>query len=437
MAHGRLKKGGVALIGACVLVLAGCGQAPPKPVLSAHSIKPDKPVSIYIPSWQNSFSPVNTWQNVAKSVEEGLEKNGVDQQEISVQEVGLEQEIQDVEKSRKGSIDVVFPAGEPEISRQQFGNLLSPLPSPALSKALSSAKASFVTTLPGLSSSISLPSMYEIGKMEASSLLAKIKNYRLTPITPFPLLILLPSVSSPQSQQDCHELFEGMWSELSSYFEQKLIYDPAWNGQNWQDLMVDVTTKEALQKNLKKVIDQARETENSYLSPLKETISPNLLPNIGAVIACNDFVATQIGGVLKNMGYQGTVADANTSLSQSNQQKVVNKQAPPSPSLSMGPEAQKEVAKALIKERKAQSWPILIGFGALSPALQNVVNAREWSTGLVNRSSLASAIAAACMKEEKDASPSAQSVEAITVDENNFKKVLIETGFVSPTQAGL
>ena len=41
------------------------------------------------------------------------------------------------------------------------------------------------------------------------------------------------------------------------------------------------------------------------------------------------------------------------------------------------------------------------------------------------------------MKEEKDASPSAQSVEATTVDENNFKKVLIETGFVSPTQAGL
>ena len=302
MAHGRLKKGGVALIGACVLVLAGCGQARPKPVLSAHSIKPDKPVSIYIPLWQNSFSPVNTWQNVAKSVEEGLEKNGVDQQQISVQEVGLEQEIQDVEKSGKGSIDVVFPAGEPEISRQQFGNLLSPLPSPALSKALSSSKASFVTTLPGFSSSISLPSMYEIGKMEASSLLAKIKNYRLTPITPFPLLILLPSVSSPQSRQDCHELFEGMWSQLSSYFERKLIYDPAWNGQNWQDLMVDVTTKEALQKNLKKVIDQARETENSYLSPLKETISPNLLPNIGAVIACNDFVATQIGGVLKNMG---------------------------------------------------------------------------------------------------------------------------------------
>ena len=437
MAHGRLKKGGVALIGACVLVLAGCGQARPKPALSAHSIKPDKPVSIYIPSWQNSFSPVNTWQNVAKSVEEGLEKNGVDQQQISVQEVGLEQEIRDVEKSGKGGIDVVFPAGEPEISRQQFGNLLSPLPSPALSKALSSSKASFVTTLPGFSSSISLPSMYEIGKMEASSLLAKIKNYRLTPITPFPLLILLPSVSSPQSRQDCHELFEGMWSQLSSYFERKLIYDPAWNGQNWQDLMVNVTTKEALQKNLKKVIDQARETENSYLSPLKETIPPNLLPNIGAVIACNDFVATQIGGVLKNMGYQGTVADADTALSQSNQQKEVKKQAPPSPPLSMGPEAQKEVAKALIKERKAQSWPILIGFGALSPALQNVVNAREWSTGLVNRSSLASAIAAACMKEEKGASPSPQSVEAITVDENNFKKVLIETGFVSPTQAGL
>ena len=76
-------------------------------------------------------------------------------------------------------------------------------------------------------------------------------------------------------------------------------------------------------------------------------------------------------------------------------------------------------------------------FHALLPALQNVVNAREWSTGLVNRSSLASEIAVACMKEEKDASPSAQSVEAITVDENNFKKVLIETGFVSPTQAGL
>ena len=429
---------GVALIGACVLVLAGCGQARPKPELSAHSIKPDKPVSIYIPSWQNSFSPVNTWQNVAKAVEKNLEKDGLEQQKISVEEVNLEQEIEDVQKSKAGEIDVVFPAGQTAASRQQFGNLLSPLPSAPLLKALSSSRASFVTTLPGSPSSISLPSMYEIGQMEASSLLGKIKNYPLTPITPFPLLILLPSLPSlPQSQQDCHEIFEGMWSKLSPYFEKKLIYDPAWNGGNWQDLMVDVTTKLTLQKDLKKIMDQAKETENSYLVPLKETIPPSLLPNIGAVLASNDFVASQIGGVLKNMGYQGTVADANTSLSDSTQQKAVKKQAPPAPSLAMGPQAQKEVAKALVKERKAQSWPILIGFGALSAALQNVVNAREWSTGLIDRAALASAVAAACMKEEKGALPSSQSVPAVTVDENNFKQVLIETGFVSPTQAGL
>lgn len=438
MTHGRLKKGGtVLLVGACVLFLAGCGQKKANLQASVRSAKLDKPVSIFIPSWQNSFSPVNTWQNVAKSVEESLEKEGLEQGEISVKEVDSSQEVQDVERAEPGSIAVVFPAKEPGIARRQFGNLLAPLPSSDLSNAISSSKASFVTTLSGVRGSVSLPTMYEIGQMEASSLLKKIKNYSLSALAPFPLLILLPfTPDSQQSRQDAHELFNGMWSRLSSYFEKKLIYDPAWDGKNWENLMVDVATPNALQKDLKKIIDQARIAENSYLSSLGESASPALLPNIGAVLASNDFVASQVGGMLKNMGYQGTVADAGTSLSVGKEQEA-KKQAPPAPSRSMGIEAQKLVAKALIKERKAQNWPILIGFGALLSSLQNVVNAREWSTGLVDRTALASAIADACLKEEKGGSPPPQSVPAVMVDENNFKQILIDTGFVSPDQAGL
>lgn len=439
MTRGRLKKSGVALlIVACALLLAGCGQKRSDSQVSVQPVKPDKPVSIFIPSWQNSFSPVNTWQTVAKSVEGSLEKSGVKREEISVKEVDLSQEVQAVKEAKQGTVSVLFPAKEPGISRMQFGNLISPLPSSALQNAISSSKASFVTTLSGTSGSISLPSMYEIGQMEASSLLKKIKNYHLSEITPFPLLIFLPfTPASEQSQEDCHELFNGMWSQLSSYFEKKLIYDPAWNGSNWKDLLVNVTTQSTLQAGIKKIIEQARVEENSYLSPLDEAIPSTLLPNIGAVIASNDFVASQVGGILKNMGYQGTVTDANTSLSVGGEQKVVKKQAPPAPSHLMGTESDKLVAEALIKERKAQSWPILIGYGALLPSLQNVVNAREWSTGFVDRSALASDIANACMKYEKGTSPSAQSVPAIIVDENNFKQTLIETGFVSPDQAGL
>ena len=421
------------------LALAGCGQPKAHVQLSAHSIKPDKPVSIFIPSWQNSFSPVNTWQSVAKAIKGSLEKDGLDPQEVSVEKVDLQQEIKAVKEAKKGTVEVVFPAQKPGLLRQQFGNLLSPLADPPLLEALSSAKSPFVTTLPGSSASIPLPSMYEIGKMEASSLLKKIKNYRLTPITPFPVLLLLPyQPSSPQSVEDCHELFEGMWSQLSPYFEKKLIYDPAWNGRNWQDLMVDAASGASLDEAVRNIMKQARETENSYLAPLDEEVSPALLANLGAVLASNDFVASQVGGILKNMGYQGTVADADTSLSEGGEQNIAKKQAPPAPAQPMGIEAKKEVARALVKEREAQSWPILIGFGALLPSLQNVVNAREWSTGFVDRSSLASAVSAACMEEEKGSSPSSlRAVPATTIDENNFKQALVETGFVSPTQAGL
>ncbi|MBR6439966.1 MAG: hypothetical protein IKS61_01450 [Aeriscardovia sp.] len=438
MAHGWLKKGGPVLIASCVLALAGCGQAKPVKPLSAHSIKPDKPVSILIPSWQNQFSPINSWQSVGKAIEADLEKDGMPEQSLSIDAVDSQGEAEALGKAKKGDIVVALPAEKAGAVRQEFGNLLSPSPDPSLSRALSSTRAAFVTTLPGAAVSVPLPSMYDVGRLEASSLLEKIKNYRLTSVTPFPVLILIPfDPSSPSSLQDGHELFEGMWSELSPYFEKRLVWDPAWDGQNWQDLLIDASSKASIEAAFKKVVSQAREKENVALSPLKTPPSRSLLPNIGAILASNDFVASQVGGVLKDLGYQGTVADADTSLSQGSSQESVAKEEPPAPAEDMGEKAKEEVAKALVKERKAQSWPILIGFGALSSSLSSVVNAREWSTGMVDRSSFASAVAASCMKEESGEKPFPKAVGAVAVDENNFKRILIETGLVSPTQAGL
>lgn len=438
MAHGWLKRGGSVLVASCVLALAGCGQAKALKPLSAHSIKPDRPVSILIPSWQNQFSPVNSWQNIGRAIEGALEKDGMPQQSLSVKAVNSQQEEEDLEKAKKGEIFVALPASEPGVVKQEFGNLLSPDSDPALASSLSSTRASFVTTLPGAKVTVPLPTMYEVGQLEASSLLQKIKNYRLTSVTPFPLLILLSwDPSSPSSLQDAHELFEGMWSELSGYFEKGLISDPAWNGQNWQDLLIDASSKASVEAAFKKVISEAKTKENEALSSLKEAPSHSLLPNIGAILASNDFVASQVGGVLKDMGYQGTVADADTSLSEGSSQESVAKQEPPAPASDMGEKAKEEVAKALLKERKAQSWPILIGFGVLSSSLSSVVNAREWSTGIVDRSDFASAVAASCMKEESGEKPAPKAVAATAVDENNFKRLLVETGMVSPTQAGL
>ena len=438
MAHGWLKKGGLVLTASCLLALAGCGQAKLVKPLSAHSIKPDKPVSILIPSWQNQFSPLDSWQNIGKAIEDALGKDGLSEQSLRLQAVNSQAELEALGKAKKGDIVVALPAEKAGTVRQEFGNLLSPEADASLSKALSSTRADFVTTLPGAAVSVPLPSMYDVGQLEASSLLEKIKNYRLTSVTPFPILLLIPyDPSSASSLQDGHELFEGMWSKLSPYFEKNLISDPAWNGQNWQDLLIDASSKASVEEGFKKVVSEAQTKENAALSPLKTPPSKSLLPNIGAILASNDFVASQVGGVLKDLGYQGTVADADTSLSQSNSQESVAKEEPPAPAENMGEKAKEEVAEALVKERKAQSWPILIGFGALSSSLSDVVNAREWSTGLVDRSAFASTVAASCMKEESGERPSPQAVAAVAVDENNFKRLLIEPGLVSPTQAGL
>ena len=138
MAHGWLKKGGSVLVASCVLALAGCGQAKAVKPLSAHSIKPDRPVSILIPSWQNQFSPVNSWQNIGKAIEGALEKDGMPQQSLSVKAVNSQQEEEDLEKAKKGEIFVALPASEPGVVKQEFGNLLSPDSDPALASSLSS-----------------------------------------------------------------------------------------------------------------------------------------------------------------------------------------------------------------------------------------------------------------------------------------------------------
>ena len=177
---------------------------------------------------------------------------------------------------------------------------------------------------------------------------------------------------------------------------------------------------------------------------------------VDGIIAMNDYVASSVIGQLSSLGYVGTSADINPSISISGivgniaGRKDLAKQPVPDP-IKAPEESDDDTGDDI--ERMNSRWPIVTGYGAYLDIIPRIVDGQQWMTALEDRVAISDDVARICAR--LDADESLDDLEGIgTTDINgskvptltepllavsagNLKETLIDPGYITLADAGL
>ena len=248
-------------------------------------------------------------------------------------------------------------------------------------------------------------------------------------------------------------VFKGIWSVLGPYFKDGKAVSPSGTltssstESDWISVTFDSAKSERVKSTLAERLGMDKGTSRHT--------------RIDGIISCNDYVAGYVSEELNDLGYTGSAADINPSITISGivdnitGKKDLKKQSVPDPAQapeSDGGDSDTEDTSDSLDEQNSQ-WPIITGYGAYVSSIPNIVNGKQWMTALENRKTLASDIAQTCVQlntsgklakltfissvamEDKKV-PTIQE-EALAVSASNLKKTLIEPGYISLAEAGL
>ncbi|BDR54623.1 hypothetical protein KIMH_07340 [Bombiscardovia apis] len=318
----------------------------------------------------------------------------------------------------------------------------------------------------------------QIGRMQAQQVVNKLELDKASKANPRYIEVLLPKEhSSDQTQDDNAEsihddfaqsAFKGIWQVLAPYFLDGRALSPSGllssksGEQDWETLTF------APGNNTSATSDEL----TRRLRYSKADASENGLPRVDGVIAMNDFIASGVVGALGDMGYTGSSADVNPEISISGivssmtGKKDVQRRPVPQPQSNSAdsdttadtePGAPSAEGKTgANSDNKAQTythWPIVTGYGAYTDTLPQIVDGRQWMTGIEDRQGLAHSLALSCQELNAGSSVKAQadvseselhgrkittlSKPLIAISASNLKSSLIDTGYVKPADAGL
>ncbi len=296
----------------------------------------------------------------------------------------------------------------------------------------------------------------QIGQLQANMLVSKLDLETASSSNPKAIEVLIP-YSSALSDSDmdlgkqfAKEAFKGIWKVLQPYYAQGKVYSPSsmLTGDSAEDDWTEVAFNTDEDIQVSQVIEQRL--------PVKKTEEGWVCTRIDGIIAMNDVSATQVTEQLANLGYSGSAADINPSITISGilgnivGNKDLKRQAVPDPAQF----ADDDTPSSSTTDRNNR-WPIVTGFGAYVDNLPQLVNGKQWMTGLEDREALANDIAETVLHINRDESLenidyiSKGSVDGITgkvriihenllaVSASNLKTTLIDTGYISMADAGL
>ncbi len=316
-------------------------------------------------------------------------------------------------------------------------------------------------TLAGYTPDVYVPMITaeQIGELQAQKLVEKLKLDTTSSDNPKYLEVLLPYDKDGDDDTDSNfaqSVFAGIWKILGPYFQEGKAISPSETltssstNDDWKNVAFDASDAENIKKTLAERLgmdkDQSKHTR------------------IDGIISCNDYVAGYVTDALESLGYTGSAADINPSITISGivdsitGKKDLKKKSVPDPI--KAPESQdsensssdSEANDDTLEERNAQ-WPIVTGYGAYVSSLPNIVDGSQWMTALENRRALAEDIAQVCVRLNTSRKVSEMDFmttsdvegtqvptvyeDALAVSASNLKKTLIEPGYVSLADAGL
>ena len=312
---------------------------------------------------------------------------------------------------------------------------------------------------------VSVSNAEQIGKLQAEELVSKLELDKATEDNPKSIEVLLPLASSDDADADAtvdaqnlfaEQAFKGIWSVLGPYFQDGSVISPSGllsatsTEDSWLSLVVPVT------QSGDATIGQDLAIRLSMLNDTSQHTA------IDGIIAMNDMAATGVMQELGDLGYTGSSADINPSISiQGIMQNITGRHdlsKSPVPDPVKKPEngsaggQQGDESDDAVEELNAR-WPIVTGFGAYLSNIPQIVNGRQWMTALEDRQGIAKDMAQVVTALNQSQSPddlsSLTQTEVdgtsvptlnkplIAVSAGNLKTALIDPGYITLAQAGL
>lgn len=323
----------------------------------------------------------------------------------------------------------------------------------------------------------------QIGRVQAQKLVTKLDLAKASKDNPKAVEVVIPYAADTKDGDDtadsgdddafAREAFAGIWQVLQPYFTQDKAYSPSGlltkdsSDSDWRDVTVDTTDE----KNIAEEIDKRL--------PTKKTSEGTSYTRIDGIIAMNDYLASVVTNELDTLGYTGSAADINPQITISGivgniaGRKDLQRDSVPDPAKAPEDDStngsgdangtENEDTDASDSTVSSQSgvdetnrrWPIVTGFGGYVGTLPQVVNGKQWMTGLENRVALASDTAEVAVKINRGESlgkltyvsrkkaPGAlkKSIvveeEPLAVSASNLKATLIDPGYITMADAGL
>lgn len=401
---------------------------------------------------------------------------------------------------------VVAPMTSPDSITRQYGDYISKsLDTDARDKASARLVSSLrlaagagmhlvllANQVPGIQPDlfVQLSDARAIGQMQADKLASKLELDKASKNNPCRIEILLPNRTAETSSSDASsadkdaeasqaqqgrqeeqdaqssfpaQAFAGIWQVLGPYFRDGRAVSPSGRLQadstekDWQTVAFDPGK-------------DASATGKELATRLAMSDGTKTRTEVDGILAMNDFIVSGVVSELGDLGYRGTSADVNPEISISgivgsmagrqdlHRQRVPKPAQDPATRNQTGSDADSSQQTTGKTQETTPSddhaaWPIISGYGAYVDNIPQIVDGRQWMTGLEDRLGLAADIAKACIGLNSQGKvPAMNTIQTINqngkqvrrlsrplvaVSASNLKATLIDTGYIKPADAGL
>ena len=308
-------------------------------------------------------------------------------------------------------------------------------------------------TLQGYAPDVYVPmtTAEQIGERQAKELVNKLELDKASSDAPKQIEVLLPydAADGHDAKTDtsfAQNMFKGIWKVLEPYFKDGKAASPSetltasTTKDDWRSVAFDSSKAEQIKSVLAERLDADKDDSHPV--------------HLDGVISCNDYVAKNIADELDKLGYTGSSADINPSISISGivdsitGKKDLKRQAVPGPAKTSSSDDDSDS-----DNKENAKWPIITGYGAYISSMPNIVNGKQWMTAMENRKALADDIAQTCVRLNtsgklsklgfiRSATVEGKKIttiheETLAISADNLKKTLIEPGYISLADAGL
>ena len=469
-------------------------------------------VAIFTPSdgiTLSQHTPINKWAALVPELKAALAKEHLPNKHIDAYTSGnLEDQSKELQdylvnrlserkagKTSEPTTLVVAPMTSPDSITRQYGDYIShSLDADAKDKARARLVSSLrlaagagmhvvllANQVPGIQPDlfVQLSDARAIGQMQADKLASKLELDKASKDNPCRIEILLPnrtadasSAASPadkgvetvQAEQNSFpaQAFAGIWEVLGPYFKDGRATSPSGllkadsTEKDWQAIAFDPGK-------------DASATGKELATRLAMNDDAKTHTEVDGILAMNDFIVSGVVSELGDLGYRGSSADVNPEISISGivgsmvGRQDLHRQRVPKPAQS--PTAQNPTGSPADPSQGTSrtqdstpsddhaAWPVISGYGAYVDNIPQIVDGRQWMTGLEDRLGLAADIAKACVGLNSQGKvPAMDTIQTVNQDSkqlrrlsrplvavsaSNLKAALIDTDYIKPADAGL